>query len=977
MDRLRSIVLVVCLSIWGVVATTGGAAPVTTPVRQGEATATATRPPNGERLLLLYVLAFDNCAPGETCADHRTNLTPSYTTVLAGIVAATAADPLKTAVLLVDLDTVGDTHVRVAQNGSVFSVAGLPNVSGQLDTTITEYDSTDGPTLGGFMRWARTQYPAPRTVLSVIGHGAPLVPETAMENIFVPATLRGTQGRSSTLIPLPTRVDANPDVTDHHMPLTTTYALSALTPVALGEALRIGTNNGQQPFQVVDLLMCFAASIEDFYQIAPYTAFATGSPSYAFFDPTMVGVGAAALSASMNAATLAATLVQTYDDQLPAADHPRILVAVDTSRLASVKTAWDAAASGVHAELIGSAAQRTQARQRLVNAYQAALKYDTTGCSPQDLNLVTPDALVDMAHFATQLARQWPAQSPIAINATLTQERIRNSVNPAAIVTRRAVNAVPWFDTTVPTSTWLFNGTSGNTLDDAAGLSLYADFVGITSTTSISTELSFHAHWYRDDNPSGDNPQPYAFLSDGSSGAGWDEVFQEFWAGLPTTTATCTPPFPTARAPGELSIAVEQPLVGTLTVNKPMSLTARLNSSSLVINPLVRFAVLQNGTTIFSETVSAGEVITGTQRIAARRAFTPSATGSLLIRVSADTDNRIIEPNETNNTAQVVRQVGAVPRPRFSAALPGNRQWWSEANIPLLLTAEAGLEAQLYVQVYQYPLDSSTPTRAPQLVSVQNLPITNNRVTVDGAALRPGPVIIQLWPRTGNTILAPPAVVRFNYVPLNASFGPERDHWFLFHAQRGDNVALTLQLQAGEADLWLWEPYNRNRPALGSTLQGNDALIFKAPLTGLYPVLVRRDVAATTYTLQATRNSAPLRTALRPVAAPSVHLLFLDAPLELPDLTATPTATPTPSVTSVPPSATFTNTPTRSATATSSSTATTSATRSPTAAPTASATTSVGTPTATVTPSPSLTPATTPTVPAALNQRMYIPFVRR
>ena len=105
--------------------------------------------------------------------------------------------------MLADLDQDGDTHIMTIYNGKVIHIDGLPDVSGTLDTTIREYDMSDGQTLGGFLRWTRDNFPARQSSLFVYAHGAPLAPDINLADVF---DITAAESRSNTPIPLPSWV---------------------------------------------------------------------------------------------------------------------------------------------------------------------------------------------------------------------------------------------------------------------------------------------------------------------------------------------------------------------------------------------------------------------------------------------------------------------------------------------------------------------------------------------------------------------------------------------------------------------------------------------------------------------------------------------------------------------------------------------------------------------------------------------------
>ncbi len=240
--------------------------------------------PKAAPLVAIYILAYDNRL------DSPMNLTPYYAQTLTSITNATVGQPDLTAIILTDLAGMGDTHVRVVQNGNVNTLIGLPSSDGTIDSNLKEYDVTDGRTLGGFLLWAKSTYNAQIYSLSYIGHGVPVMPDIDIAAISEPER----PASSINLPPLPTRIGANADVTDHTL-TNSSAEYSALSPNDLALALSIAASVGPR-FAVIDVLMCFAGSIEALYPLAPYAEYLTASPNYAFFDPTMPGNALAGLT---------------------------------------------------------------------------------------------------------------------------------------------------------------------------------------------------------------------------------------------------------------------------------------------------------------------------------------------------------------------------------------------------------------------------------------------------------------------------------------------------------------------------------------------------------------------------------------------------------------------------------------------------------------------------------------------------------
>ena len=322
------------------------------------------------------------------------------------------------------------------------------------------------------------------------------------------------------IIPLPHRVDTYGNLTDSHPP-------ALITPYDLATALRLGSNNGAQPLQVVDLIKCFGATIEELYELAPagqiYSEMLVAWPNYAYLHPASPGAALAAVTPTMNARTLAVTLAAAHETMLAAADnedcvdghcnldvdHPRLLVAVESVRLQAIKDDWDRLSALLLPQLDVT---------RLRNAYQQSRKYDTTferdGAGRQDWAMKDPDALVDLAHFAANLAEQYGDQPAIVAASSQVIADVQ-----AALVLRRSTSGYPWFAATVNRKPyWDF--------DQAQGIALFADFQSATVSNTVT--LSWQSHWYTG-TVSLDNPHPFAFLRPQEQMVTWADLFHAFW----------------------------------------------------------------------------------------------------------------------------------------------------------------------------------------------------------------------------------------------------------------------------------------------------------------------------------------------------------------------------------------------------------------------------------------------------------------
>lgn len=479
--------------------------------------------PASTSILVIYVLAFDNDP------HSPLNLTPKYDDTVASIVEATAINSDVTALILADLDSVGDTHMLEASNGILTQLPCLPDMSGNLQDTITEYDSADGKTLGGFLYWARTTYQAPKNIFSYIGHGTFFAPETGrpIADLIVPSSdLRGDWP------PLPTNLDVNPDFTDHHVPGSGSPSL--ITPYQLALALQKGSENGTKRFDVVDLVHCFAATIEELYEIAPYALTATGSSHYAFYDASMLKEALSELRGQLTAETMAKTIIDRYHQVHPDVGHPHSLVAVDLKEMDVVKDRWDIVATELLNEMVRDPARTGDALQ------DAAFRFrylDTTFCLDQDgqWELAAPDQLADFSSVIQALLTQPYSKT--------TRDSLRETADALEEITIALyhTNDRPWFDSTVPP--WGFHPSSG------IGIFVPAQSMPVDPLEYHSWQALWYTHItsYDIGDTTIENPHPFRFIQPTGNHATWADVIYRYWEqrnivpGVDVPTAFCMP----------------------------------------------------------------------------------------------------------------------------------------------------------------------------------------------------------------------------------------------------------------------------------------------------------------------------------------------------------------------------------------------------------------------------------------------------
>ena len=488
-------------------------------------------------ILAIYVLAFDN----DPSPTNKFNLSPKYADTLTGIVNATAVNSDVQAVILSDRDTDDDTRMLTVANGLVNVVNCLPDETGILVDGILEMDTTDGATLGGYIKWAMATFPASQRVFSYIGHGTFFAPETGTPI----ATLvnGGNQTRSGTaLSPLPSQLTVNPFFTDAHVP---GGPPDFIKPADLATALNFATNGGATKLDVIDLVHCFAASAEELYEVHDFAQYTTAAPNYAFYDPTMPGAALANLSTVGGAGNMAQTILDAYDSIIPSTNHPNALVGTDNGGMLLMKESLDRVSEALMDEFATSPAAAIAA---IDAAYLASVKFDTTYCEEfEDLALEPPDSLSDMRDFIEKLSQQ-------SLNND-TIDRLQDllvAIESTIPFAPHLQSGSPWFyeGGGVP-PVWNFG--------DEPVYSLYTPFDVWTSSAGDEYHV-WQSLWYTyttsyeiGETTTISNPQPLRMIVPDEGGSSWADVVARYWAeeseqpGVDVNSAFCSPPLVSLR----------------------------------------------------------------------------------------------------------------------------------------------------------------------------------------------------------------------------------------------------------------------------------------------------------------------------------------------------------------------------------------------------------------------------------------------
>jgi hypothetical protein len=219
---------------------------------------------------------------------------------------------------------------------------------------LSEANMGSHQTLLNFIAWARANYPADYTYLVITDHG------------------RGTQGLAW-------------DDTSGQDEL--------LTPLEVREALRLATDNGVEPVEVLHLDACLMGLLEQAHQVAPYADYLIASENLAWS-----AFPYADYARSVGVATapdeLASQVVLSYSARLSGTvGYPHTIAALDLSSVPTVTTAIDDLAKALVAAL-------PVARDAVGQAWTATQRFDSRDYYTIDAQ----DEYLDLFDLAGRLA---------------------------------------------------------------------------------------------------------------------------------------------------------------------------------------------------------------------------------------------------------------------------------------------------------------------------------------------------------------------------------------------------------------------------------------------------------------------------------------------------------------------------------------------------------------------------------------------
>ncbi|MGB1252414.1 MAG: hypothetical protein ACPG8W_17480 [Candidatus Promineifilaceae bacterium] len=751
-------------------------------------------------LLVIYALAFDGLE------DSPNSLSPYITPTIDDLVEASIGAPERAAIVLADGTGSDNTNIFIIRDGEVEVVDGLPDpeTPGVLDLMLHEYDMTDGASLGSFLLWARTQYPTvTQTTFSYVGHGTFLMPETDLANLQSPeGTTRSVPGLPS----LPSHWMSSPNYTDH-----TPDAI--VSPYDLAQALEIGTDDGANPIQLLDLTHCFSASIEEFYELSnpddydlgsgntqPYAEVMVGAANYVYFAPTMPADALASFGLTDSPAVLAETLISAYDSILAEADasddetddgdpveHPRILTAVDATQIPRLKLALDEIAYWL-------VQPQYWDRNALLESYQLASKYDTDYCT-QDGKLASPDALVDLGSFLESLRTNYVGQATVVANKSQSARMLLD----AAVVARKATSGTPW----------QIDGAEHWEMD-GVGISQFMPLVK-SNYPNNQAMLPFQYAFYNDTYDALLNPSPYLFVQNGLLGTTWSDVLAKFWEGQTVETGSCIVPLPIPQQDGSIAITQHvEPFDGDVTVDTPLPQSAIVNVVGEVFNSsLVVTVTNSSGEDLITQTIQTGYLSEGSHFFEFSDLLVlpnTMAGQNITMTMMADALNVIAEEDEDNNTLSKVHLATPkfLTRPVMTATI-SQTTFLATKSIPLAVTISDDASWSVRADVYQFDEMGSS-----HFLGFVDLDDGDTDLDLSDLSLQPGRIAVHLWGFTNQGQARRRVNLLLNYAPAERQplAADQRDD-YLWEAKEGETLTFRLDTDSpDDVELCVEAPNN-------------------------------------------------------------------------------------------------------------------------------------------------------------------------
>lgn len=332
--------------------------------------AAVTQAITGHVLVIAYFPADNDLSPYMNSILHRFQL-------------GTALNPNVQVVFLGD--QLGDHNTRIFEiaHGNI-----TPTHIIQEQWGTDELNTMDPQVLAWFLKYAHKQYPASRTVVALMGHGAGLTPE-------IPNLPIDSSSSNPLLEPgipaLPQGHEATPgDITNKGGYLST---------IGIAHALAAATDNGANPFDVVFFDQCFQGNLDVLYEVRNTARVFVASPNYAW----LVAAYQKYLPAFTPTATpeaMANAIIYFYQASLTD-EEPNVIFWVRSADVTAIERT--VSQLGVTLQI----ATQSGEDNRILIAARNSQYVDTTQCGRGNMKLGPPDELLGAGSMASNLQHEF------------------------------------------------------------------------------------------------------------------------------------------------------------------------------------------------------------------------------------------------------------------------------------------------------------------------------------------------------------------------------------------------------------------------------------------------------------------------------------------------------------------------------------------------------------------------------------------
>lgn len=330
------------------------------------------------------------------------DLSPYLNGVIQRLRLGTTLNPNLQVIFLGDRKGDHNTRIVTISDGVVTSTDVVQTV-----WNMDELDTTDPAVLTWFLQYARAEYPADRTLVSLMGHGVGMMPEFAW---LVPDA-PGQPPRPQPGIPaLPRDIPNTPG--DLH------NQGGFLSPLDYAQALNAATNNGADPFDLLFYDQCFMGNLDALYEVRKTANVFVASPNYAWLLAAYRAY-ASQFAPAVTSEQMANGIINLY--QLGLNDeHPNSIFWLTSQQIEEI-----AAAVSDLGDVLLEALHDGQDVQ-ILNAALAGQYVDSNQCGSQKMVLGPPDELVGARSFAARLQEQFADGTPVYAAAETLQQLLSN-----------------------------------------------------------------------------------------------------------------------------------------------------------------------------------------------------------------------------------------------------------------------------------------------------------------------------------------------------------------------------------------------------------------------------------------------------------------------------------------------------------------------------------------------------------------------